>query len=629
MQLAANARTPSWLASAAILLVLAVCGVLPLPSSVQDAFELAMIWGIVGVGLDVLAGYVGQPSFGQAGFVAIGAYAAIDVRTHVASGGTVLGLLAAVTIPTLVAAVLGFAIVRLGHFGMAVSTFFFGFLVLSLLQGTMLGGLTNSETGIPVPPVLVGEVDITNGQTWYFLILVGLAATVVTTTGYVRSIHGSVMRLVKQDELVSVTQGASPIGTRWRALVYTAAAAGLGGFFIGPALGFLTPEAFDPSQSILLFAMLVIGGSGTVVGAILGALFLELLTVVMTPLQRADAIAYAFVFLIFLIVFPGGIVGLFEQFVRAVSLVPGGRSAAEAWQRWQLVHGAPSGHAEDVRSDRREAGRVEAVRVDSPATPVLTVHGLGVRFGGVRALIDVDLTVKQNSMHAVIGPNGAGKTTLLNAVTGLLPGYEGSVVFMGEEVAKLEDIRLRARGLSRTFQNPALVSDLTLFENVLLGRYAYRWQGRRTKRTRLLSRGGDARAACEQALVLVGLPARRWVVPAADLTLAEQKLTDIARAVIGAISGTGHCLLLLDEPTAGLDSADIQRVGDILSRLRASLDLTILVIAHDVKFLRRVADTATALDFGRVIAHGPIEDVLADPTVITAFLGSQSSLEVS
>lgn len=629
MQLAANARTPSWLASAAILVVLAVFGVVPLPSSVQDAFELAMIWGIVGVGLDVLAGYVGQPSFGQAGFVAIGAYAAIDVRTHVASAGTVLGLLAAVAIPTLVAAVLGFAIVRLGHFGMAVSTFFFGFLMLSLLQGTMLGGLTNSETGIPVPPILVGTLDITSGQTWYFLILVGLAVTVVTTTGYVRSIHGGVMRLVKQDELVSVTQGASPTGTRWRALIYTAAAAGLAGFFIGPALGYITPEAFDPSQSILLFAMLVIGGSGTVVGPILGALFLELLTVVMTPLQRADAIAYALVFLIFLIVVPGGIVGLVEQLLRAIRLIPGGRAAADAWQRWQLVHVASPMPTGDVRSNVREAGGVETIQFDGAARPVLTVHGLGVRFGGVRALIDVDLTVRQNSMHAVIGPNGAGKTTLLNAVTGLLPGYEGSVVFLGEEIGKVKDTRLRARGLSRTFQNPALVSDLTLFENVLLGRYAYRSQGSGRKGTRLLGRAGDARAVSEQALALVGLPTRRWMVPAADLTLAEQKLTDIARAVIGAISGSGHCLLLLDEPTAGLDSADIQRVGDILTRLRASLDLTILVIAHDVKFLRRVADTATALDFGRVIAHGPIEDVLADSTVITAFLGSQSSLEVS
>jgi branched-chain amino acid transport system permease protein len=173
--------------------------------------------------------------------------------------------------------------------------------------------------------------------------------------------------------------------------------------------------------------------------------------------------------------------------------------------------------------------------------------------------------------------------------------------------------------VSRTFQNPSLVPDLSVLDNAMLGLYgSHRWSVARDLAGGWASRGrqrvvsGLAAAALEQ----VGLPPERWDVLASDLSLGEQKVVDIARAIAG-----GSRLLLLDEPTSGLGDQEIGRVADLLKRLRAEHRLSILVVAHNVGFVQDTSDTVTVLDFGRVIAEGEPDRVIADPEVMTAYLG--------
>jgi len=242
-----------------------------------------------------------------------------------------------------------------------------------------------------------------------------------------------------------------------------------------------------------------------------------------------------------------------------------------------------------------------------------------VRFGGVVALDNVSLQAPANSIHAIIGPNGAGKTTLLNCVSGS-QRCDGAIRLDGHALSGLSPRRIRRLRVSRTFQHPSLVGDLTAVENVELGMYGDAptiplldiLPLPQTRR-----RDADARCAAEEALRLVRIPAARQNIPASNLSLAEQKLTDIARAIVGRPR-----LLLLDEPTAGLAESEMDLIADVLKSVRAASNVTIVVIAHHMGFIRSLADGAAVLDFGRVIAEGAPAEVLRQPNVISVFVGS-------
>jgi branched-chain amino acid transport system permease protein len=243
---------------------------------------------------------------------------------------------------------------------------------------------------------------------------------------------------------------------------------------------------------------------------------------------------------------------------------------------------------------------------------------VGVNYGGVVALQDIGIEVAPGSIHAIIGPNGAGKTTLLNCVSGLQRSSGG--IFLDDvEIGRLSPGEIRRLGVSRTFQNPALVPDLSVVENVQLGLYGDQpsasWRdvlpvpaiGRRD---------AASLAAAHAVLDLMKFPGDRRLVLASDLSLAEQKLTDIARAIAGHTR-----VLLLDEPTAGLSDDEIGIVAEALKVINRTSGITMLVIAHHVGFLRRIADQATVLNFGRVIARGTPEEVARDKLVLDVFLG--------
>jgi branched-chain amino acid transport system permease protein len=242
-----------------------------------------------------------------------------------------------------------------------------------------------------------------------------------------------------------------------------------------------------------------------------------------------------------------------------------------------------------------------------------------VVFGGVRALDRVSFRVEAGTIHALVGPNGAGKTTFLNCVSGLLRVTGGRVAVEGHDVGRTPAHTIRAWGVARTFQSPSLVPDLTVLDNVMLGLYgSRRWSLARDLAGAWASRARQQAVAelAGAALRQVRLPEERWGVLAGELSLGEQRVVDVARAIAG-----GSRLLLLDEPTSGLGDREIQQVADLLTRLRGEHGLSILVVAHNVGFVQQVSDAVTVLDFGKVIAQGEPDRVISDPEVMTAYLG--------
>jgi ABC-type branched-subunit amino acid transport system ATPase component len=255
-----------------------------------------------------------------------------------------------------------------------------------------------------------------------------------------------------------------------------------------------------------------------------------------------------------------------------------------------------------------------------PAGPAaLRADEVSVRFGGVAAVSDATIAVAPGACHGIVGANGAGKTTLLNALSGVVRVQSGSILLDDRRIDRLSPRRRRYAGLARTFQNPALVPDLSVLDNVKVGVFPVeRWSAWRDVAGPLLARSGERRTtqAAERALDAVRVPRAVWSRPAAGLSHGDQKIVDLARALAGRPRA-----LLLDEPTAGLTVGEMDFFAEVLGeQLRSGL-VTIVVVSHHMKFLSSLAATVTVMDSGRVMADGSFEEVTARPDVVASFLG--------
>jgi ABC-type branched-subunit amino acid transport system ATPase component len=258
---------------------------------------------------------------------------------------------------------------------------------------------------------------------------------------------------------------------------------------------------------------------------------------------------------------------------------------------------------------------------------LLEIAGLGKSFGGLRAVDDVDLHVDEGEIVSVIGPNGAGKTTFFNLVTGLVTPDEGRIVFGGVDIVGLRPSQILELGIARTFQNVRLFPDMTVRENVMVARHCRTTAGvfsaiLKTPRHRREER--ETRERAEEALGFFGprLVGYRMDQTATALSYANRRRLEMARAM-----ASDPLLLLLDEPTAGMNPRETKELTGLIGRMRDERGLTILVIEHDMQVVRGVSDRVAVLDYGRKIAEGDFDSVAADEQVIEAYLGRTADAE--
>ncbi len=254
---------------------------------------------------------------------------------------------------------------------------------------------------------------------------------------------------------------------------------------------------------------------------------------------------------------------------------------------------------------------------------IVEVTQLTKVFGGLVANRDIDFTIPRRSIVSIIGPNGAGKTTLFNQISGYYQPTSGAIVFDGVNIVGLAPNDVAELGIGRTYQNIRLFSDMTVLANVMVGRHARlktQWYEVILGLPRVKREEDETRQRARELLDLVGVPRRYEQDLAKNLPYGEQRRLEVARAL-----ASDPKLLLLDEPTAGMNPGETQRMTNFIARLRTELGLTILLIEHDMKVVMGVSERITVLDYGEKIAEGKPEEIRTNQRVIEAYLGKQAS----
>ena len=587
--------------------------VLPYLDFAPNTVNRILVWGLFGIGFDILFGYTGLLSFGQSAFYGTGGFVAAYLLTraglHHVVLALIIGMIAAAAVGYLVGLI---ALRRTGiYFAMitvAIAEVFFFVEFNPLAAWT---GGENGLPGVPAPTLDLGFVSLhfTTGWSLYPFLAFFYFIGIVVALRIVRSPVGAILTAIRENPLRAAAVGHNIHAYKLTAFVIAAAYAGLAGGLLGVLQAFMPPEAFTFDTSGQLIMQTAIGGRGTLFGPLVGAavwLYLQDFLQATLGLGAAWKLVLGLVFVLLVCFLRQGIIGGLKDLYRFA--LRRGRSTSEAPEE-----SAPAAMSVGAAATPLPVHH----RVAEPAAgPILKATGVSKRYGGLLANSDIDFAVEQGELRGIIGPNGAGKTTFFKMLTCEIAPTSGKIEFAGRDITGMDVTDVCQLGLTKSYQVNQLFSRLTVRENLQIAALADLRGKFRLDLFRDPARIPGLADQIEHTLELVNLK-HRADVPVAQLAYGEKR-----RLEIGLALATSPSLLLLDEPLAGMSPRE--RVETVRLLKSISRGRTMIIIDHDVDSLFELAERVSVLHQGRILTEGTPEEIKGSAAVQEAYLGGVS-----
>jgi branched-chain amino acid transport system ATP-binding protein len=549
--------------------------------------SLTGVAAIAGAGLNILVGLSGQISLGHAAFYALGAYT-VGLLTTSLGVDFWVALLAAALLSSAAGLLLAVPALRAEGPYLAMITIAFGFIVeQGLVEWKPVTGGWDGISGIDMPWLFGIQL---RERGFAYLVLAMLALTLLLFRTLKSSAWGVAMEAVRDAPIAAQSVGLDTVRIRAVAFTISAAITGVAGGLFATLNSFISPESFPFSQSIAFLLIVMIGGASAMAGPVFGSLVVVFAPEILSSLAQYRVLAMGVLFLVVLLVAPGGIAGLLAAASK--------RLLARADSLTVVEHDP---HA--------------SVNIQESFTPAkrgdLAVKDLDVRFGGVHAVKSVSFSARAGEITSLVGPNGAGKSTVVNLICGFYKPQAGSVFLSGEEITGLPPDVCAKRGVARTFQTAQLFSRLPIGDNVAIAAT----RGKLGSAGMFSSSGFLGYANEVRSLLAFVGYGGSFDVEAGALPHVDRRLAEVARAL--ALKPT---VLVLDEPAAGLDATDKKRLASVLKKV-AQEGVAVLLIEHDMDLVMSVSGHIVVLDAGAKIAEGRPSEIKADPAVKKAYLG--------
>jgi branched-chain amino acid transport system permease protein len=594
--------------------------VLPHLGFAPNTVNRILVWGLFGLGFDILFGFTGLLSFGQSAFYGTGGFVAAYLLTR-AGFGNVMG---ALIIGMIAAAVTGYLV---GLIALRRTGIYFAMITVAIaevfffVEFNPLSDFTGGENGlpgVPTPSFNLGFTILrfTDGWSLYQFIALCYFIGIVIALRIVRSPVGAIFSAIRDNPLRATAVGHNIHGYKLAAFVIAAAYAGFAGGLLGVLQAFMPPDAFTFDTSGQLVMQTAIGGRGTLFGPLVGAavwLFLQDFLQAALGLGAAWKLVLGIVFVVLVCFLRGGIVG---GLVDLYGFLTGKRSNPPAEE-------APSGltaEAEQKAVELEMARRAMSVPIPARAVrqadhsgPILKATGLTKRYGGLVANSDIDFSVSPGELRGIIGPNGAGKSTFFKMLTCEIAPTSGRIVFEGRDITGMRVTDVCQLGLTKSYQVNQLFAGLTVRQNLTIAALA---ELRGKFRLDLFRKLGNVKGLSEQVehtLELVNLT-KRADTPVSELAYGEKR-----RLEIGLALATSPRLLLLDEPLAGMSPRE--RIETVKLLKSIARDRTMIIIDHDMDSLFELVERVTVLQEGRVLLDGTPEEIKTNAAVQEAYLG--------